>query len=75
MDNLTTIKHVKHTGDSGFKQLVSEGWVLLHVYSQTTEDRTRTDVYYVMGHEGPIEETESKMPEVLTKMAGYANKN
>ena len=66
MDNLTTIRHKRHANDSEFNQLISEGWVLLHVYSQTTDNRT--NVYYVMGHEGPIEETESKYPEVLAKL-------
>ncbi|MBI2354932.1 MAG: hypothetical protein HYV06_07875 [Deltaproteobacteria bacterium] len=66
MDNLTSIKHVQHTDDSEFKELISEGWMLLHVYSQTTDNRVK--VFYVMGHEGPIEETESKYPEVLAKL-------
>jgi hypothetical protein len=54
MDNLTSIKHLKHADGSDFQQLVTAGWVLLHVYSQTTDNRTK--VFYVMGHEGPIKE-------------------
>lgn len=73
MDNLTTIKHVRHADEPEFKQLISEGWVLLHVYSQTTGGRT--DAYYVMGHEGPIKETESKYPEVLAKLMEKSKEN
>lgn len=57
MDNLTSINHTKHADDSNFKQLIAEGWVLLHVYSQTTDNRAK--VFYVMGHEGPIKEEPS----------------
>ena len=68
MENLTTIKQVKQeVAESEFYQLIADGWVLLHVYSQLTRDN-RADVFYVMGHEEPIKETESRYQEIMSKL-------
>ena len=52
MENLTSIKHTIHASRENFDQLISEGWKLLHVCSQTVDGRV--DITYVMGHEGPL---------------------
>lgn len=69
MENLTSIKHTKYADDSDFKQLIAEGWVLLHVYSQTTDNRAK--VFYVMGHEGPIKEEPIPQFDLNTNLDAY----
>lgn len=77
MLNLTTIKQVKEeVTKSEFYQLIEEGWVLLHTYSQLTHNN-RVDVFYVMGHEElvkePTEETPSRYQKIMTNMLEKSN--